>query len=63
MAKIKVKQEKKTGRNTKFELEMSRAELVSQIKKGLHPDYYVRKINGIDTPVSKPNKNKDDNLG
>ncbi len=61
MAKVKVTQESKTGRNQKFEI--SREDFVKQIKKGLHTDYHVRKINGVDTPCSNPDKSKKNNLG
>lgn len=71
MSKIRKIKETETGRNIMFQdidnhHIMSRQELVDRIKK---PDsvynnlYYVRKINGIDTPVSKPDGNKKNNLG
>lgn len=63
MAKVKVTKENKTGRNTKFNVEVTRAELVKQIEKGLHPKLHVRKVNGIKTPCSNPNSSKKDNLG
>ena len=71
ISKIRKIKETETGRNIMFQgidnhHIMSRQELVDRIKK---PDsvynnfYYVRKINGIDTPVSKPDGNKKNNLG
>ncbi len=60
MAKIKKSAENSSGRNTKFEI--SRAELVRQIKAGVHKDLHIRKINGVETPCSNPNDNKKDNL-
>ena len=66
---LKVISESKTGRNTKFQdtqtnETMSRAQAVKKINAGIYgDDYYVRKQNGLDTPVSKPNRNKNDNLG
>lgn len=33
--------------------DMSRQEFVRSIERGDYPDYYVRKMNGIATPVSK----------
>jgi hypothetical protein len=42
---------------------MTRAEFVDAIRAGQYPDYYVRSINGLSTPVSKPNATTDDNLG
>lgn len=61
MAKIKVTKETKKGRNQKFEI--SRADLVKGIEQGIYPDYYIRVINGIKTPCSKPDKSKNNNLG
>ena len=61
MAKIKVTEQSKSGRNIKFEI--SRADLVKQIKSGQQPDYHIRKINGVETPCSNPDKNKNNNLG
>lgn len=48
----------KKGRSSMFrdvlELkDMSRQEFVRSIERGDYPDYYVRKMNGIATPVSK----------
>jgi hypothetical protein len=63
---IKVLKENKTGRNILFETdkgERTRAQLVKEIEKGKHPDYDVRNINGMKTPVSKPDGNKNNNLG
>ena len=42
---------------------MTRAEFNRVIKKGNYPNYYTRKIHGLETPVSKPNGCKSDNLG
>lgn len=42
---------------------MTRAELVDAIHAGQYPDYYVRTIHGVATPVSKPNATSGDNLG
>lgn len=66
--RISVTKENKNGRNLKFKdnvtgEEYTRAEFVNAIQNGKYPDYYVRKMNGIPTPVSKPDKNKDNNLG
>ena len=62
--RISVTQETSTGRNTKFHdnvtgNNMTRAGFVRQIKSGTYDDYYVRNINGIPTPCSKPDGNKD----
>ena len=42
---------------------MTRNQFVREIKKGNYEEYYVRKINGLDTPVSKPDGNEKNNLG
>ena len=45
---------------------MSRRTFVSKIKTGQNNYdqlYYVRKQNGIETPVSKPDGDKSNNLG
>ena len=65
---VTVIQENSAGRNTMFRdnvtgKSMSRAKFVQRIKDGLYDDYYVRKINGILTPCSKPDNNKANNLG
>ena len=62
--------ESDTGRNIEFidistETKMTRAEFVSAIEKDKNDyanDYYVRKQNGIKTPVSKPDGKKRNNL-
>lgn len=66
--RIKVTEESKSGRNIKFHdnftgSDMTRPEFVKQIKSGNYENYTVKKINGIDTPVSKPDKTKNNNLG
>jgi len=50
-------QDKKTGKN------MTRAGFVSEINKGNYQDYHVRKINGVNTPVSNPDNKGRNNLG
>ena len=42
---------------------MTRAEFVKKIEKGKYPDYTVKVINKIKTPVSKPDGNTENNLG
>ena len=32
------------------------------IEEGLYPDYHIRVINGVKTPVSDPNRYENDNL-
>lgn len=66
---VKTIEENKTGRNVKFEDTktgeiMNRPEFVREIENGTYSnDYYVKKINGIKTPVSKPDGKKSNNLG
>lgn len=42
---------------------MTRKQLVDKIKNGEYPNYNVRKINGIVTPVSNPDNSENNNLG
>lgn len=68
MAKrIKVTKESPTGRNQKFQKpngqEISRQQFVREIEQGKQPDYHVRKINKIKTPVSNPDGKEKNNLG
>lgn len=66
--KVQVISESESGRNQRFKdcstgKEMTRNQFVKEIKAGNYEDYYVRKINNIDTPVSKPDGNEKNNLG
>lgn len=66
--KVTVTKESDTGRNLAFQdtksgSEMTRAAFVKQIEQGSYADYHVRKINGVKTPVSNPNRSESDNLG
>jgi hypothetical protein len=69
MAKtVEVTQETDSGRNRQFHddrngRDMSRAEFVRQIRKGNYPDYHVRIINGLATPISNPDRSENNNLG
>jgi hypothetical protein len=65
--RIKVVQESDTGRNEKFRdnqtgTVMSRPELVRKIESGQYPNYHIRKINDVKTPVSNPDPSKNNNL-
>lgn len=65
---IVVTQETGTGRNTKFHdpntgADFTRAGLVKAINAGEYPDYHVRKMNGLNTPVSNPDDKSGNNLG
>jgi hypothetical protein len=59
--------ENDTGRNTHFQdsltgENMTRAQTVKKIKKGEYDDFHIRKINGLDTPVSNPDSDTENNL-
>ena len=65
--RISVIKENDSGRNESFKdnfknKTMSRAEFVKEIKKGNYPDYHIRKINNVLTPVSNPDKTRNNNL-
>ena len=67
MGRIKVTRESKTGRNTHFKdtttgRYMTRKQFVTSINAGNYPEYHVRTINGIKTPVSNPDKSSKNNL-
>lgn len=68
MAKtVVVTSESDSGRNQKFHdnksgKDMSRAGFVKEIKEGNFPDYHVRNINGLATPVSNPDRRESNNL-
>ncbi len=66
--RVTVTSESDSGRNQRFHdnrtgQDMTRAQFVKEIRKGNFDDYHVRKINGLDTPVSNPNAREGDNLG
>lgn len=66
--RLEVIQESDSGRNERFKdnkkgTELSRAQAVKEIKQGNIEGYHVRKVNGVATPVSNPNKSENDNLG
>jgi hypothetical protein len=65
--RITVTQETPTHRNVRFrdnltKQEMTRPQLVQKIKNGDLPNYHIRKINGVDTPVSNPDNSQNNNL-
>lgn len=65
--RVKVTKESNSGRNQKFHdnvtgTDMTRAKFVREIKNGNYDNYHVRKINGIDTPVSNPDGPRNNNL-
>ncbi|MDT7020116.1 hypothetical protein RI509_13130 [Levilactobacillus namurensis] len=66
--RVKVTQEDKAGRNTRFHdnftgEDFTRAQFNKKIKSGYYAGYEVKMINGVETPVSKPDKTKNNNLG
>lgn len=66
--RIKVIRESSTGRNEMFHdnytgAEMSRAQFVREIEQGSYPNYHVRTVGGVKTPVSNPDKTRNNNLG
>ncbi len=66
--RVKVTIESDSGRNQRFHdnrngQDMSRPEFVRQIEQGKYPNYHVREINGVKTPVSNPDHSENNNLG
>ena len=66
--RIKVIKKSDTGRNIQFRDNYTRKvmtdeKLVKEIKEGNYPNYHIRNINHRETPVSNPDKSKDNNLG
>ena len=41
---------------------MTRAEFVKEIEGGNFNDYHIRKVNGLKTPVSNPDRSEGNNL-
>lgn len=65
--RIAVTKETDSGRNQRFHdnyngADMSRAEFVRQIEQGSYPNYHVRRINNVKTPVSNPDGKESNNL-
>lgn len=63
-----VLKENETGRNEFYydfakQKGLSREEFVALIHSGEYPGYSIRQVNGVATPVSKPNRSTADNLG
>lgn len=66
--RVKVTSESNSGRNTMFHdnftgADMTRAQFVREIRNGNYENYHVREINGIQTPVSNPDRTRNNNLG
>lgn len=67
LKRVKTTSQSKTGRNTHFKdtkssRYMTRQDFVKAIKSGNYSNYHVRMINGVATPVSNPDKSKNNNL-
>ena len=65
--RVTVTSESESGRNQKFHdnrtgADMTRADFVRQIDAGNYPNYHVRNINGVKTPVSNPDGKEGNNL-
>lgn len=65
--RISVTEESGTGRNQRFHdnrtgADMTRAQFVNRIEQGNYPNYHVRNVNGIKTPVSNPDDSELNNL-
>lgn len=66
--RVSVTSESTSGRNQTFHdnyngVDMTRNQFVRQIEQGNYPNYHVRDINGVKTPVSNPDPKVDNNLG
>ena len=66
--RVTVTSESSTGRNMTFHDnytggDMSRIQFVNSIKSGKYDNYHIRNINGVDTPVSNPDRSTNNNLG
>ena len=66
--RVIVIEENDSGRNLEFKdkisgKKMARAEFVRKIEDGTYEDYYVRMMNGLKTPISKPDQSEGNNLG
>jgi hypothetical protein len=65
---VRVTKETETGRNTNFKdtktgTNMTLQQFVQKIEKGVYTDYHIRKIDGVKTPCSNPDKSENNNLG
>lgn len=66
--RVSVTKESNTGRNQKFHDnytndDMTRKQFVRKIHGGDYPKHHIREINGVPTPVTNPDKKRDNNLG
>lgn len=68
MSRLKVVRESDSGRNLEFQDTktgkiMSRGQTADRIDEGKYPGYHNRKIDGLRTPTSNPDKKEKNNLG
>lgn len=66
--RIKITSESDGDRNQRFHdnftgADMTRAQFIREIEHGNYPNYHVREINEVKTPVSNPDGNSRNNLG
>lgn len=66
--KFTVTRESDSGRNLRFRenrtgRELSRPDLVREIKGGKHEDMHVRRVHGVETPCTNPDGREGNNLG
>ena len=66
--RVSVTHESDSGRNERFHdnytgSDMTSKQFVNQINRGNYDNYHVRNINGVPTPVSNPDRSKNNNLG
>ncbi len=66
--RVSATNETASGRNTRFRdnftgQEMTRAGFVREIELGNYANYHVREVKGIKTPVSNPDRTRNNNLG
>lgn len=66
--RVSVTQEDENGRNEKFHdnydgSDMTRRQFVDEIAAGNYPNYHIRIVNSLETPVSNPDQSENNNLG
>lgn len=64
--KIRGNQDGKNGENQSYTIHgrgtVSRAQLVKEVKKGMHPHHHVIKVNGVNFARSDANHKRTDNI-
>lgn len=65
--RVTVTDESPSGRNKEFHdnytgADMSRPQFVNEIESGNYPNYHVRDVNGVKTPVTNPDGSTNNNL-